>query len=130
MDVLPFCVIDDDPAVRRGLTRLLEVCGYRVETYGSPREFLRQGAHHHFDCILLDVRMPGLTGFELYDRLNSSGSSVPVIFITGHADAEIAGHATRSGSVTVLIKPFDEDALFAAIRAATRSGSNPDAAIT
>jgi FixJ family two-component response regulator len=114
MDGLTICVIDDDLAVRRGLTRLLEVCGYRVETYGSPREFLRQGTHSHFDCILLDVRMPGLTGFELYDRLSSAGSRVPVIFITGHA--------TRSGSVTVLIKPFDEEALFAAIREATAAG--------
>jgi FixJ family two-component response regulator len=122
MDGLTICVIDDDLAVRRGLTRLLEVCGYRVETYGSPREFLRQGTHSHFDCILLDVRMPGLTGFELYDRLSSAGSRVPVIFITGHADADTAGHATRSGSVTVLIKPFDEEALFAAIREATAAG--------
>jgi FixJ family two-component response regulator len=129
MDVLTVCVIDDDPAVRRGLTRLLEVCGYRVETYGSPREFLRQGTHSHFDCILLDVRMPELTGFELYDRLSSAGSRVPVIFITGHADADMAGHATRSGSVTVLIIPFNDEALFAAIREATTAGRT-DAAIT
>jgi len=63
-----------------------------------------------------------LTGFELYDLLSIAGSRVPVIFITGHADADMAGHATRSSSVTVLIKPFDEDALFAAIRGATSGG--------
>jgi FixJ family two-component response regulator len=66
--------------------------------------------------------MHGLTGFELYDLLSTTGSRVPVIFITGHADADTAGHATRSGSVTVLIKPFDEEALFAAIREATSAG--------
>jgi FixJ family two-component response regulator len=129
MDGLTVGVIDDDLAVRRGLTRLLEVCGYRVETYASPHEFLRRATHSHLDCILLDVRMPGLTGFELYDRLSSAGSRVPVIFITGHADADTAGHATRSGSVTVLIKPFNEEALFAAIREATTAGRT-DAAIT
>ncbi len=116
MDGLSVCLIDDDLAVRRGLTRLLEGCGYRVEAYASPAEFLRDATLGNFDCLLIDVRMPGLTGFDLYDRLTSAGCSVPVIFITGHAEAYTAGHAVRSESVTVLVKPFDEQVLFDAIR--------------
>ena len=122
MSVLTVCVIDDDLAVRRGLTRLLEACGHRVEVYGSPRAFLQDATLSNFDCILMDVRMPELTGFELYDVMTSAGCSVPIIFITGHADASMAGHAIRSGSINVLAKPFDEDALFAAIRQAINAG--------
>jgi FixJ family two-component response regulator len=121
MDGLSVCVIDDDLAVRRGLTRLLETCGYRVEAYASPREFLRDATLSNFDCILMDVRMPGLTGFDLYDRLTTAGCRVPVIFITGHADADMAGRALRSESVKVLVKPFDEQALFDAIRHAVET---------
>jgi FixJ family two-component response regulator len=121
MDGLSVCLIDDDLAVRRGLTRLLEVCGYRVESYASPREFLQDAAISNFDCLLMDVRMPGFTGFDLYDRLTSMGCRVPVIFITGHADANTAGHAVRSESVKVLVKPFDEQALFDAIREAVEA---------
>jgi two-component system response regulator FixJ len=119
MDVLSVCVIDDDLAVRRGITRLLEISGYRVEAYASPLAFLQDATLSNFDCLLMDVRMPGFTGFDLYDRLTSAGCSVPVIFITGHADASMAGHAIRSGSINMLVKPFDEEALFGAIRQAT-----------
>jgi len=121
MDVLSVCVIDDDLAVRRGITRLLEISGYRVEAYASPLEFLQDATLSNFDCLLMDVRMPGFTGFDLYDRLTSAGCSVPVIFITGHADANMAGHAVRSESVKVLVKPFDEQALFDAIRQAVET---------
>jgi FixJ family two-component response regulator len=121
MDVLSVCVIDDDLAVRRGITRLLEISGYRVEAYASPLAFLQDATLSNFDCLLMDVRMPGFTGFDLYDRLTSAGCSVPVIFITGHADANMAGHAVRSESVKVLVKPFDEQALFDAIRQAVET---------
>ena len=121
MGVLSVCLIDDDLAVRRGITRLLEICGYRVEAYESPLQFLQNATLSNFDCLLVDVRMPGFTGFDLYDRLTSAGCTVPVIFITGHADAIVAAHAVRSESVRVLVKPFDEQALFDAIRQAVET---------
>ena len=118
-------MIDDDFAVRRGLTRLLEACGHSVESYESAGEFLRQANTHALGCILLDVRMPELTGFDLYDRLTGGGCTVPIVFITGHGDAVIGRYAALGESITLLVKPFDEAAMLTAISEAIRKAS-PD----
>lgn len=115
-------LVDDDPAVRRGLTRLLAACGHCIETYGSASEFLQDAALDSFDCLLLDVRMPGLTGFDLFERLARRGCTVPIIFITGHGDAALGKYAVRRGSIAVLAKPIDEETLLAAIDDAVEKG--------
>jgi FixJ family two-component response regulator len=108
-------LVDDDPAVRRGLTRLIRACGHRVLSYDSGGAFLQRPADEAFDCLLVDVRMPGITGLELFERIRSEGSNVPIIFITGHGDADLEKYALKRGSLAVLSKPIDEDALLAAI---------------
>jgi len=114
MDRRTIGVVDDDAAVRRGLERLLGACGYHVETYESAREFLDHSGMNTADCILLDVRMPGMSGFDLHRRLTTERYQLPTIFITAHAGQSAPGgpqHIPR-----LLMKPFDEDALLTAIQ--------------
>jgi FixJ family two-component response regulator len=108
-------VVDDDAAVRRGLERLLGACGYHVETYESAREFLDHSGMNTVDCILLDVRMPGMSGVDLYRRLTHDRYQLPTIFISAHTgSASVAGVTARTPRL--LRKPFDEDALLTAIQ--------------
>jgi FixJ family two-component response regulator len=114
MDRRTIGVVDDDAAVRRGLERLLGACGYHVETYESAHEFLDHSGMNTADCIVLDVRMPGMSGFDLHRRLMRDRYQLPTIFITAHASAPPtapAGHSPR-----MLSKPFDDDALLTAIQ--------------
>ncbi len=111
-------VVDDDPSVRRGLTRLLRAAGYNVETYASAREFLEAGNYGRAACLLLDVRMPGQNGLDLQDVLIAGGHDVPIVFITGHGDISVVVRAMKAGAVDVLLKPFDEQKLLKAIRQA------------
>ena len=108
-------VVDDDAAVRRGLERLLAACGYHVETYESALEFLDHSGMNTADCIVLDVRMPGMSGFDLHQRLVRDRYQLPTIFITAHAGPAVPGpHA--GPAPRLLTKPFDEDALLGAIQ--------------
>ncbi len=111
-------VVDDDTSVRRGLTRLLRVAGYNVETHASAREFLEAGNYSRAACLLLDVRMPGQSGLDLQEVLTAGGYDIPIIFITGHADIPMAVGAMRAEAADVLRKPFDEETLLNAIRQA------------
>ena len=115
MDRRTIGVVDDDAAVRRGLERLLGACGYHVETYESAHEFLDHSGMNTADCIVLDVRMPGMSGFDLHERLTHDRYQLPTIFVTAHAGlpppVAPAGHIPR-----MLSKPFDEDALLTAIQ--------------
>jgi FixJ family two-component response regulator len=120
-------VVDDDPSVRRGLERLLRSAGHRVETFGSAREFLERGDAEAGGCLVLDVRMPGQSGLELYEVLAAAGYSLPVIFITGHGDIPMAVRAIKAGAVDFLPKPFDDDALLEAVRQALARGRPSDA---
>jgi FixJ family two-component response regulator len=114
-------LIDDDRAVRRGLTRLLEACGYRVEAFESADAFVQAQPVTAIDCLLLDLRLPGTTGLGLYDRLAVHGCQIPIIFITGQADAVTTGGTDGRTPIAVLVKPFNEHALLAAINAAMTS---------
>ena len=107
-------VIDDDRAVRRGLMRLLEAWGYRVAVYESADEFLRQGSIDGVACLLVDIRMPDMTGFDFREQLRRRGHGVPIIFITGDDDT-LGTLQNGDQPVRVLVKPFDEDALLAAL---------------
>jgi FixJ family two-component response regulator len=115
-------VVDDDPSVRRGLDRLLRSVGYRVETFGSARELLERESFDEAGCLVLDVRMPGQTGIELYEVLRAAGHAIPVVFITGHGDIPLAVQAIKAGAVDFLTKPFDEQTLLDAIQQAIARG--------
>jgi FixJ family two-component response regulator len=107
-------VIDDDQAVRRGLVRMLTACGFLVEAYESATEFLQQATPDAVDCLLVDVRMPEMTGFEFREHLTQRGYDLPIIFITGDDDT-VASEASQRDGIRILVKPFDEDSLLAAI---------------
>ncbi len=109
-------VIDDDPSVRKALERLMRSAGHRAETFGSAREFLQRQHHHGPACLVLDVRMPGLTGLDLQEALAAAGYTMPIIFVTGHGDVPTSVRAMKAGAVDFLTKPFDDQALLGAVR--------------
>jgi two-component system response regulator FixJ len=115
MDAAVF-VVDDDPTVLRALTRLLGVEGFRVVTFGSATEFLAHPAPDYPMCLMLDLRMPGMTGFDLLHALDAAGRDIPVILMTGHANDSVLENAVARNVVTLLSKPFESTALVAAVR--------------
>jgi len=111
-------VIDDDASMRRALSYLLASAGYKVETYSSAKAFLTRENYEGVGCILLDVRMPGLNGMELQEKLLRSAQSMPIIFLTGHGEIAMGVEAMKKGAVDFLTKPCDDEQLLAAIRTA------------
>ena len=111
-------VVDDDLSVREALSSLIRSVGLRVETYSSAAAFLEAERPPGVACLILDVRMPGLSGLELQSRMAQSGPSIPIIFITGHGDIPMAVLAMKKGAVEFLSKPFRDDDLLAAIHSA------------
>jgi len=101
-------VVDDDEAVRSSLRLLLKSLGIPAVTHGSAAEFLAAYNAEQPGCIILDVRMPGMSGLELQDELNRRGAIIPVIFITGHGDVPMAVEAMQHGAVDFLQKPFSD----------------------
>jgi two-component system response regulator FixJ len=110
-------VVDDDPAMRDSLTFLLDVNGFAPKSYESANVFL-SGAIEPPTCVVSDIRMPGLSGIELVRELKGRGAACPVILITGHGDISLAVEAMKAGAVDFIEKPFDDQALIGAIRAA------------
>ena len=111
-------VVDDDELVRRAVTRLLKLDGYRVESYPSPQAILEAGTADSAACLVLDLRMPGLNGLELVEELRNRGVSTPVVFVTGHADVPTSVQAMKAGAVEFLEKPFDDKILLKAVQEA------------
>ena len=111
-------VVDDDPSVRKSLTRLLASAGYAVEAFASAREFLVRERHAGPCCLVLDVRMPGLTGLDLQDALAAAGRRMSIVFVTGHADVPMSVKALKGGAVDLLTKPVDAKDLLKAIQRA------------
>jgi len=109
-------IIDDDPSARRGLTRLVRAAGMNVESFSSARDFLESGKNDGPGCILLDARMPDMTGPELQSELVEAEYSLPIIFLSAHADVETTAEAMKQGAVDFLTKPVDRDDLLEAIR--------------
>ena len=104
-------VVDDDEALGDSLKWLLEAHGYRVALYGSAERFLAETTAASSGCLLLDVRMPGMSGPDLFDALIERGSQMPVVFITGHGDVPMAVAAVKKGAIDFIEKPFSEDDL-------------------
>ena len=114
-------VVDDDPSVRKSLTRLLASAAYAVEAYASAREFLAREPYPGPCCVVLDVRMPGLTGIQLQEMLTATGRRMSIVFVSGHADVRTSVKAMKAGAVDLLTKPVDVQDLIDAIqRAVTR----------
>jgi FixJ family two-component response regulator len=108
-------VVDDDDAFRDSLRWLLESAGYRVALFSSAERFLAAHRAGHGACLLLDVRMPGLSGIELQAELNRREDGIPVIFVTGHGDVPMAVEAVKKGAVDFIEKPFADSRLLALI---------------
>ncbi len=105
-------IVDDDEAMRDSLLWLLESQGFAVTAYASAEDFLAACRDGMAGCIVLDVRMPGMSGLELYEKLNARHCTLPVIFITGHGDVPMAVSALKKGAVDFIEKPFgDKDML-------------------
>ena len=110
-------VIDDDASVREAVEDLLHSLGIEVMSFGSTQEFLRTKRPDAAGCIVLDVRLPGPSGFELQRTLLESGVHLPIIFISGHADISMSVRAMKSGAIEFLTKPLHEQELLDAIQA-------------
>ena len=108
-------LIDDDASVRRGLGRLLKSAGYDVITCDTPEAYLALPSYRNPSCLLLDIRMPGMTGLELQRALHETGRHPPIVLLSGHVDAATAEWAISEGAVAVLSKPVDYDTLVRAI---------------
>jgi FixJ family two-component response regulator len=111
-------IIDDDESVREALWGLVRSVGFAVSTFSSAEEFVNSDQLGSADCLILDVRMRGMSGLELQRQLVAGHYQVPVIFITAHEDDGMREQALKSGAEAVLIKPFSEEALLNAIHAA------------
>jgi FixJ family two-component response regulator len=111
-------IVDDDDAVRESVRGLLRSIRFGVEAFASGEEFLASNRARETDCLILDVRMPGMSGLELQSRLVASHRAIPVVFITAHGDDELRSRALKGGAVDFLLKPFSEEALLNAVRTA------------
>jgi len=114
-------VVDDDESVRESLSGLIRSVGFGVMVFASAEEFLGSNRLLDTDCLILDVRMPGMSGIDLQRQLAASHTSIPVIFITAHGDEEARVRALNGGAVDYLLKPFSEEALLKAIDTALKS---------
>jgi two-component system, NtrC family, response regulator AtoC len=108
-------IVDDDESIRKATKRLLESAGLTVEDFTSAEDFLNAGRPQDSTCLILDVRLPGISGLELQSQLRASAPKVPIVFITGHGDAQVRARALEAGAIDFLQKPFSEKALFKAI---------------
>jgi FixJ family two-component response regulator len=113
-------VIDDDEAVRKALKLLIESAGMRVETFSTADAFLADHDPQRPGCLVLDVRMPGMSGLTLQDQLIARRISIPVILITGHGDVAMAVGAVKKGAIDFIQKPFDDEVLLERVQHALR----------
>jgi FixJ family two-component response regulator len=111
-------VVDDDLSVREGVESLLRSVGLRVETFRTAQEFSRHSRPEAPACVVLDVRLPGVSGLDLQRELMRTAAPIPIIFITGHGDVPMSVQAMKAGAVEFLTKPFREQELLDAIREA------------
>ena len=117
-------VVDDDEPVRAATTRLLRSLGFRVRAFATAGDFIGRSDPREIECLVLDVQMPGINGLELQAQLTASGHRLPIIFITGSDDAGERNKAFRAGAVAYLKKPFSDEALVTAIRAALKPSAS------
>jgi FixJ family two-component response regulator len=118
MEVPRVAVIDDDESVRESVLGLIESVGYEVIVFESAEEFLNSPNTDQVNCLIVDVRLPGISGLQLYSRINASRRRIRTIFITAHIDEPACAWAMEAGAVAFLYKPFQAKALLNAVRIA------------
>jgi len=118
-------VVDDDLSVVEGIVSLMESVGFAARGFVSAEDFLSSHVLRHSACLILDVRMAGMGGFELQRRLAAANVPTPIIFITAHGDHDISAEALRRGAVAFLRKPFSQESLFDAVRSALALRGGP-----
>ncbi len=111
-------VVDDDPSVRMALERLISSVGFGVQTFDSAQSFLNYAPSIGSGCLVLDIRMPAMSGLDLQEKLASKKIDIPIVFLTGHGDITISVRAMKAGAVDFLQKPFDDQRLLDAINQA------------
>jgi len=116
-------IVDDEPGVRNSLSSLVRSVGLEARTFAGGAEFLESRRENAPECLVVDVRMPGISGLDLQNQLSQSSFPIPVIFITGHGDISMAVHAMKLGAVEFLTKPFHDQDLLGAIYRAIRHSS-------
>ena len=114
-------IVDDDAPVREALKNLMRSAQFSVETFASAEEFLSSARLTDTECLILDLYLPGMNGFELQERLNAERRNIPIIFITAHADERARQRALEGGAIDMLGKPVRRDALFKAVQSAIQS---------
>jgi FixJ family two-component response regulator len=114
-------VVDDDEAIREATESLIRSVGFRAVVFPSAEDFLRSSHLQDTACLIVDVRMPGMSGLELQRQLAAANYSMPIIFITAHGDEEARARALRAGAVAFLDKPFSDEVLLRAVQAALPS---------
>jgi two-component system response regulator FixJ len=119
-------IVDDDPAIRRSLERLLDAAGFQAVSYATPKAFLGVAAGLPAGCALLDVRMPEMDGLQVQAHLLSIKPDLPIIVMTGQGDVQTAVRAMKAGAVDFIEKPYSDDALIAAIGSAMNDGVRKD----
>jgi FixJ family two-component response regulator len=111
-------IVDDDESVRNALGSLIRSAGFRVETFASADEFLARARGDEPSCLVLDVRLPGLSGLDLQKRMAEVNLEIPIVFMTGHGDVPTSVRAMKAGAIEFLIKPFGDREMLAAIELA------------
>jgi FixJ family two-component response regulator len=114
-------IVDDDASIREALKSLMRSARFDVEAFASAEEFLASESLHDTSCLILDVNLPGMNGFELQNRLQAEGHGIPIVFITAHADEASRERALKGGAIEFLSKPVRREPLFNAIRSAMNS---------
>lgn len=113
-------IVDDDESVREALESLFSAAGYAASAYSSAEEFLASGRAEYTSCLLLDLRMAGMSGLELQRHLTATAARVAVIFMTALDDPTVSAQAQQAGAIDFLIKPFTEEALFQSVESALK----------
>jgi FixJ family two-component response regulator len=121
-------IVDDDEGIRQALVALMTTLGYEAQVFSRPSDFLRQLQRDQGGCLLLDVRMPEMSGIEVLQQLNRSGSMLPVIIISGHGDIPMAVQAMKDGAFDFIQKPFRDQELVDRVNAALRHDAENRAA--
>jgi FixJ family two-component response regulator len=118
-------IVDDDESIRRALERLFRWAGFDVEAFASGEEFLSSGNLRGTSCLLLDLRMSGMSGLDLQSRINFGPYQIPIIFLTAHDDPPSREQALKAGAINFVCKPFDEGSLIRDVNSAIdQHGSN------